>query len=374
MTAAERSGETDAPDPRGRTTFRKRLPMAVVGLGLMGGTIWLLQHEALPLLPPKEALERVDAAMLAGFIALTLGGLLLRAIRFRWLLTAAQSPRVARLLAINLVFFASNIVLPLRLGELVRPLLLQRTRRLTYLEALTLSGAERVADGCASSSLLVAALIESAGRRHTGSIGGQPSGVSELDLQPLVDAIPAAGYASGATFVAAVLCLYAFHRWQSVSAALVRRGLTPISERLAERLCRALSTMAEALSCLRDSGRRTRFLTATVGYWLVQTLSIWVALRACGLSNADFAQSAVVVGVLCLGLMVPSGPGFFGNYQLSVYAALLLFFPRPSVLHEGAGAVFCMYTVQVGACLLLGAVAYLWLTVAERGKRAEAPR
>jgi uncharacterized membrane protein YbhN (UPF0104 family) len=65
--------------------------------------------------------------------------------------------------------------------------------------------------------------------------------------------------------------------------------------------------------------------------------SNWLLLRACGVP-AGPAETLVILGVTGMGSLVPSGPGFFGTFQLASYAALALFFREPMVL--GPGAMF----------------------------------
>jgi len=60
-----------------------------------------------------------------------------------------------------------------------------------------------------------------------------------------------------------------------------------------------------------------------------------------------FPQACVLIGVVALGILVPNAPGFFGAYQLSVYAALTLYFPPETVVGAGGAYVFLVYAAQV---------------------------
>ena len=81
-------------------------------------------------------------------------------------------------------------------------------------------------------------------------------------------------------------------------------------------------------------------------------------LRSTGVPMS-YTQAIVVMGVLGLGILVPNAPGFFGVFQLSLYAGLALYFPADSVLGPGASFVFMVYLVHVGLVIVLGAVAAL---------------
>ena len=84
-------------------------------------------------------------------------------------------------------------------------------------------------------------------------------------------------------------------------------------------------------------------------------------MRAAGLDNIQFVQVTAVMGVLSLGMLVPNAPGFFGTFQISIYAGLAMYRPGVDVVGAGSVAVFWMYVIQMGLSLATGLVA----TVAE---------
>jgi hypothetical protein len=60
--------------------------------------------------------------------------------------------------------------------------------------------------------------------------------------------------------------------------------------------------------------------------------------------------------VLAIGILLPTGPGLFGNFQLAVVACLKLFFPESVVAEQGAAFVFLLYVLQSSVMLLFGIV------------------
>ncbi|HKU44833.1 MAG TPA: hypothetical protein VJR89_42030, partial [Polyangiales bacterium] len=71
---------------------------------------------------------------------------------------------------------------------------------------------------------------------------------------------------------------------------------------------------------------------------------------------ADLAQAVVIVGVMGLGSLLPSGPGFFGTYQLGAYCGLAMFFPESQVVQAGAVFIFISYSSQLLITTLFGAI------------------
>jgi hypothetical protein len=76
----------------------------------------------------------------------------------------------------------------------------------------------------------------------------------------------------------------------------------------------------------------------------------------------------VVLGVVGLGILVPSGPGFFGAFQLASYCGLAMFFHQDVVLVQGSLYVFLAYSTQ-HALNLLGLLLGLWLMKAPGQER-----
>ena len=53
-----------------------------------------------------------------------------------------------------------------------------------------------------------------------------------------------------------------------------------------------------------------------------------------------------------IGILVPSGPGYFGAFQLSTYAALAMYVSESTLRASGAAFVFLLYVSQVGVHVL----------------------
>jgi hypothetical protein len=61
--------------------------------------------------------------------------------------------------------------------------------------------------------------------------------------------------------------------------------------------------------------------------------------------------------------VVPNAPGYFGAFQLSLYAGLALYFRTDIVTTNGAAFVFYSYLVQVFVTILIASIAWgvmLW--------------
>jgi hypothetical protein len=143
-----------------------------------------------------------------------------------------------------------------------------------------------------------------------------------------------------------------------------------VSKPLAAWATRQVERLSDSLQFLLSRRHGIAFLRDTLAYWAVTSLGLWVLLRGSG-AQADLAQTCVTLGVLGLSTLLPSGPGFFGTYQLGTYCGLAMFFPESVVLNAGAAFTFVSYTTQL-VVSALALVVGLWL-VAHTRDRIHAP-
>jgi hypothetical protein len=80
---------------------------------------------------------------------------------------------------------------------------------------------------------------------------------------------------------------------------------------------------------------------------------VWALARGCGL-DIGAAGAIAVVGVLAVGIMLPTGPGYFGNFQASVLIVLSMFLADPVIKVQGAVFIFILFVAQGGVHVLAG--------------------
>ncbi len=329
------------------TGLRRRLPAVIASVVFGFGLLWLLHAGALPVLPDRAAQAGMAWWTVPAYAGLVLLTLSVRAARWHWLLAPLHPMPLRQILAVNFTFFAALLVLPLRMGEAVRPALLRREGRLSAWEAFGCSGAERVIDGLSSSVFLLGALVLSPPREPL------PDRIGELEVP--VALIPQAAYTALSIFGLAFLGIFAFHFFRNVARALTERLIGLVSKRLGVWMADKVDRVAEGLRFLPRFRYAAPFLLATGAFWALNVASLWVLATGIGV-HLSFPQAAAVLGVHSLALLVPSAPGFFGTYQLSVYAGLAMYLGASEVTGAGSVVVFWMYTITVLIVLLTGAL------------------
>ena len=358
--AEPRAGDEDERDPGSRIPWRL-IGSLIIGVGLG----WMLVRGGLPIVPADEAFARLLPWTIPVYLTTLLGLHLLRALRWRHLLGPVGNVSTRQVLSTAWIGFAAVMLLPLRTGEVVRPMLIARRSEVRAWEAAGTVGAERVIDGLVLSAVLFAALAA------TVPLDPLPDRVGDLPVP--VAAVPGAAYLALTVFAASFVVLILFHLRHDWSVAAIRATIGRLSPSLADRIAGIVERIAQGLAFLPSPRRLGPFLLETAGYWGLNVLGLWVLAHGCGLEAVGLWEACVIMGCLGIGILVPSGPGYFGTYQLSVYLALAMFVEASVVTVEGSAFVFISYVSQVGLHLLGGGAgaALGWLAPAPAAKDAE---
>jgi hypothetical protein len=108
--------------------------------------------------------------------------------------------------------------------------------------------------------------------------------------------------------------------------------LRPFPQTLRTRALGFLESFAEGLHMLHDWKSVAVVSALSVCLWVFPALSLHFGILAAGI-HLPLAASVFVLVILCIGVAVPSAPGFVGTIQLVSVLGLELFgVPRPQAL------------------------------------------
>ena len=246
-----------------------------------------------------------------------------RIIRWDYLVQPIGEVETGTVNRASAVGFAAILLLPLRLGELVRPSLLARRSDLAMSSLLATAVVERVIDGLFVTGLLFLTLLTYDGGRATGFAR-------------------TTGVIAAAIFIPAlIVCALALWR-RDWTIGIVEALSRPISEKLADWATELLDDFIDGFTALADSGSIGGFLGVTVVYWAINVVSLWLL--------ADFGfgfelglwDSATVIAILVIGIMIPAGPALTGNFEYFLTKGLALF-----VAIEAVGAKAAVFAALV---------------------------
>lgn len=295
--------------------------------------LWLASRRV-PLWPDVFHLPRPGLLALAALLHLPYS--VTRALRLRWALPPGVPVSRDLLLGSGLVSFLVILLLPLRLGELSRPLILARAGvpGLGLPEAIAAIASERLLDGL----LIVGMLFLGLGLATAFS----------PEFAALIGSVERFGLAAGVVFAGLLLALgilaFTPPRHRDRLGGLVR----PL---LGARLGEFLLHLSAALRPIFTSARGLALVGASIAYWAVTLLQLWLVLRACGL-DLGAGEAAVIVAVVGLSIQLPGGPAQVGSFQFGAALALQLFIGPADLVGPGASFGALMYLLG-----LLGALA-----------------
>lgn len=331
------------PVSRAPSVAQKVWPKLAVSLVLALGFVWMFKKGGVPLLPDEAARATLSIQGVVGYTVALAVCVFLRTWRWVYLLRPIDPDVKAwPTFGIGLVGFALVMLSPFRMGELVRPYLIARRSRVTFVQATGTIAGERIVDGLLLSIALFLGLLLST------PIHPLPDHLGKLAVP--VAAVPAAARSALALFGAAFVAMGLFYWARGFARRLTNAVVGVVSKRLAAWITHKIESVADGLSFLPSRDHGVPFFLHSLVYIFTCVLLCWVGVWAVGL-RVTFAQAAVLMGVSGLGILIPAGPGFFGAYQIANFCALAMFFPEEVVLREGAAYVFLSYVTQLAMTL-----------------------
>jgi uncharacterized membrane protein YbhN (UPF0104 family) len=259
---------------------------------------------------------------------------LARAGRWHALVRPLGHVRLRDTLRVSLAGYMWIALLPFRLGELARPLLLAQRSDITVHRALGTVAIERVLDGLVICGLF---FVATAGR------GGQAE----------VDQLQQATTGVMALFGVALVGLVFMARFPRAMGALLDATLGRVLPRLGRWAAELSRGVAQGLAALPRGGSLLVFVLVTLVYWGSNALGLWVLARGCALP-ISVADAALVMAVMNIALLVPGGPAQLGIFQTGVALGLHLVLPREAVRDDGSTFAFYLYVCQLSTIVLVG--------------------
>lgn len=247
-----------------------------------------------------DVLSRVTWAWLPVLGLVYLIGFPIRGLRWQLMLREVTPITMSRSTAIISIGFCANNLLPARLGELIRAIVLAKAERIRKITALTSIGVERICDGL--SLVFVFAL--------TSVIGFQGERF-QPEAQSLIRYL---GIVAGALFVSLA---------GIVTLARIRpdwvRGLTrSVTKRLPDRSATRIHNMVDgvlsAISFLRLDLRLLLVLVLSIVIWAVEGLVFLLGMTAIGMPS-DPLVAFFTLAVVNFSTLIPSVPGYIGIFQ-----------------------------------------------------------
>jgi uncharacterized protein (TIRG00374 family) len=267
-----------------------------------------------------------------------------RATRWKYLLRPlGVSLPPARLLAVSSVGFMGILLLPVRLGEFIRPYYVVRTGQSRMSAVLGTVAVERIVDGLVISILFFGCYLSA----DAGTYGAP---------------LRFAAWFSLLGFVGLTMFLTFALTWPEATVRLVLKVtlLAHLAPGLGARIADKLRALIQGFKVLHEPRNLAPFLLQTVLYWGTNGFGMWVLARNMHLNISLPAAYAAMAftGVL---ISLPNSPGLVGQFEYGIILALRAYLPAGLVSSYGAAYALVLHGIQLVWYLGVGLLALLFV-------------
>jgi len=300
----------------------------------------------------RETVEAIRSAnplaLLIGF-ALGFAALWIRVWRWKRLLAETGNVPLRSAYHATAIGFGASVILPFKAGEVIRPILLARERKLPISRLLASVLIERLFDLVAILSLFLFSVFSPVGLKADPAYQRTISNGALVGLGALLALV------SGLVFLA-------IFRERFLAQTLGRLRFLP--ENLRHRLEEFAGHCLEGLAALRRPVNLIVILAQSFFLWVVIDFQVWANLQAFRFS-VPFRSTYLIVAFGAAGLAVPT-PGGVGGFHKTTQEAVKLYGVSPAnatafaIVHHAA----CFIPV-----VLLGAISILMTGMSLRSVR-----
>ncbi|MEW5801488.1 MAG: lysylphosphatidylglycerol synthase transmembrane domain-containing protein [bacterium] len=227
---------------------------------------------------------------------------LFRALRWKYLLSPVKKVRTADLFEITTIGYLANNVLPARIGEVVRALVLSKTEGVRGASSLATIVTERFFD------VITLLFILALGSRYLPLPAGTRGNAITLVVS---------------SFGVLLLFVFLMRYHQEWLFRLSYKLIAPFSRKAAERLQESIHDFGQGLLVLESKGHLLAIAFLSIVIALFTGGIYYFAALAFGIT-LTFSRLLLLISMIFLGVTIPSSPGFIGTFHYFCIKGLLL--------------------------------------------------
>lgn len=327
---------------------------------LAGGTVSVaalyLAFRQVPFSDLVDYLKSIRYFWVIPTVVLSLTGFVLRVIRWQLILKSSKHVKFWQAFHPLMIGFMLNCILPGRVGEVARPVILFQKEQVPFSTGLATVAAERAFDALTLllffSWMLTRVQIDPDLTIHFAGyvlnkalLMSAAKGITRLSILLVAGMIFVALESTrnwlNRLFLAApelfAFAGKAFQDWlyEHVSLVLVRFTLT----------------FSKGFQLLKEPWKMAGCFSLSLLIWGLNVLSYYTMTRGAPGVHLDFAQLSVVMVIVCLFISIPSAPGFWGVWEAGGVFALAIFGVSTK---DAAGFTLANHAIQMLPVILVG--------------------
>lgn len=283
---------------------------------------------------------------------------LFRVIRWRIIVSSAHPLSFWSAFHPLMIAFMINAVLPGRVGEIARPVILKKKEKIHFSTGLATVAAERVFD---ISLIIVLFLIVMVSVDIDPNIQ-IPFGKYQLN-KSLLETITQGMVRIGILMIAAMI-FFSFQAIRQRMAALLLKGpelffftSADFKKKITQRLClpaiRLMENFASGFKLITSPLQLTLCIFISVLIWALAALSYYVFSLGCPGVGLTITEMTAVMIIICIFIALPSVPGYWGLWEAGGMFAMSLF---GSASNEAAGFTLANHALQLFPIIIIGMI------------------
>ena len=342
----------------------KKLLISLVIGSLLSALTLYLSFRNVPLRQLVTYLGAINYWWIVPTIGIMVTTFVLRTLRWQLILKSIDQIGFRQAFHPLMIGFMMNCVLPGRVGELARPVLLRQKHGISITTGIATVAAERIFDIGMLISLFTLVFTTISSRPDlTGDYFG-------FHLNSAV--LKSAALGMIRISIALIVCIALFtigvtRRLIKTCIGQMGRYLVVIMPRAKAKIERLISlaisimdNFAIGLTMVRNPGTMIACVILTILIWLLTAISYLVFAKGCPGINLSFVEFTTTMVVICFAIALPSVPGFWGVWEAGGVFALSIF----GVAEKDAlGFILVNHATQIFPVIAIGLISALITSV-----------
>lgn len=247
-----------------------------------------------------RALESCNYLYLLPMAGLSIILQIFKSLRWKIILNPVKKIRLAMVYYIHCIGFMGVNILPFRLGDLLRPYLMAKQEKISLSTSLATTVVERILDAGVLFIFIVFAII----------------------YAPLPQWIVTSGE-TALFFIAVFIAVFSLIIWRGkgfLSKVTSIKVLKPFQEKVLN----IFDSFKKGFDIMPDKSAGANAVILSLLFWIIPVFNTYLLFFAFGM-DLSFSAALTVFIVVSIGIMIPSAPGFIGNFQYFCILALALY-------------------------------------------------
>ena len=318
-----------------------------------------------PLVELFKYLVSINYLWVLPAVGIALFSFWLRAWRWRIILESTHKISIWRAYNPMMIGFMINCVLPGRLGEVARPVILQKEEKIPFSTGLATVIAERVFDIC----ILIVLFLLTVGMLQIDPGQSVTFGSLQLNLETL-QAVFNGLMKLGALLMLGIT-LFSIGKFRKLIYRVIlsapdllffaKAGFkASVREKLCEPVIGILKNIARGFNLIRYPGKLLSCTVLSMFIWGLSAFSYYLFSLGSPGVNLTYFEITTVMVIICFFISLPSVPGWWGLWEAGGVFALSLF---GITAKDAAGFTLANHAIQVFPVIIAGFASAMLLSV-----------